>query len=257
MKIQRKIQTMRISHTAFILTLLCSPSVGFAGQSAASAAPGQNAPTQSVPKPDAPKPDAAAAQTGNAAPHPSGMLQPSLDALEQAAGAVKLEKWKGGPARAEAGPYISSILRDLQSTLPPLLKEADAAPNTMSKVLPVSRNVDALYDVLLRVVDGARGAAPAEQVTQLDQAMTGLLKARHTLDDRVEEIAAAGEKHLIDVQGSLVKAQAAAVCPVAPAPVTPPPPPAAKKRVVKKKPAAPATTPPAKTPPAGTAKPNS
>jgi hypothetical protein len=233
---------MHISHAAFLVTMLCAPSVGLAGQSA----PAANSASQAAPAP---------AQSVNRGP--SGLLQPSLDALEQAVGAVKLEKWKGGTARAEAGPNISSILRDLQTTLPALLKEADAVPGSVSKSLPVSTNVDALYDVVLRVVDGAKVSAPGDQFAQLQQAMAGLEKARHALDDSMLEAATAGEKHLIEVQGSLVKAQAAAVCPVAPPPAAAAPEPAPKKKVVKKKPKPPATTTPAPAAqPSGTAKPN-
>jgi len=230
---------MRITATTVLLTMLSVP--GFAQQpggtpsQSASPAPAQNA-------------------APNTAVKPSTLLQPALNALEQAAGAVKVEKWKGGSIRTEATTNISSITRDLQSTLPPLLKEADAAPGSMSSVLPVSRNVDALYDVLLRVVDGASVAAPAEQLDQLQGAMASLNKARHALDDRVQELAAAREKQVNDLQAAL-KAQAQAV-PVCPTPPPPPPAPAKKSAPKKRKPKP--VTPPAATTtqPAPAAKPN-
>jgi hypothetical protein len=230
--------------------MLCS--TGFAQQpgppngaptQGASQAPAQNSTQNSAQ-------DAKSAQ--DAAVKPSALLQSALDALEQAVGAVKVEKWKGGSVRAEAGTNISSILRDLQSTLPPMLKEADAAPGTISKVLPVSRNVDALYDVLLRVVDSASVAAPTEQMAQLQDAMTGLNKARHALDDRIEEITTAREKQIGDLQVAL-KTQPVPVCPASP---PPPPPPAPKKATPKKKKPKPATPPAASTQPAPTTKPN-
>jgi hypothetical protein len=223
---------MRISHIAFILGILSAPCAGYALQAATGSA--QNSPTTTA---AAPKPNAGQVT-------PSGLLQPSLDTLQQTLGSVKVEKWKGGSIRAEAAPNISSIQRDLESTLPSLIKDADAAPGTMSKVMPVSRNVDALYDVLLRVVDGARVAAPVDQVSQLQDAMVGLEKARK---------ATAQEKQVNDLQVAM-KSQAAPVCPVAPAPVCPavtPP----KKRVAKKKPAQPATGQPANPQPSAT-KPN-
>lgn len=241
---------MHISHAAFLLTILCSS--GFAQQpgppngaqtQGASPAPAQNSTQNSA---------QAAKSAQDAAVKPSALLQPALDALEQAVGAVKVEKWKGGSVRAEAGTNISSIMRDLQSTLPPMLKEADTAPGTMSKVLPVSRNIDALYDVLLRVVDSASVAAPAEQMDQLQDAMTGLNKARHALDDRIEEITAAREKQIGDLQVAL-KTQPVPVCPVTP---PPPPPPAPKKATPKKKKPKPATPPAASTQTAPTTKPN-
>jgi len=233
---------MRISHIAFILGILSAPCAGYALQAATGGA--QNSPTTAA----APKPNAPAGQVT-----PSGLLQPALDTLGQTLGAVKLEKWKGGSVRGEAAPNISSIQRDLKSTLPSLIKDADTAPGAMSKVMPVSRNVDALYDVLLRVVDGARVAAPVEQVNALQDAMVGLEKARKALDERLLEMAAAQEKQVSDLQVAL-KTQAAPVCPVAPAPVCPavtPP----KKKVAKKKPAQPATGQPANPQP-NAAKPN-
>ncbi len=237
---------MRIAATTVLLAMLSAP--GFAQQ------PG-GAPSQSA----SPVPAQNAAQnTGQntaqgATVKPSALLQPALDTLEQAIGTLKVEKWKGGSVRAEAGTNVSSIMRDLQSTLPPMLKEADAAPGTMSKVLPVSRNVDALYDVVLRVVDSASVSAPGEQLAPLQDAMTGLSKARHALDDRILDMAAAREKQIGDLQVAL-KTQPVPVCPVAP---PPPPPPAPKKAAPKKKKPKPATPSAATTTqPAPAAKPN-
>jgi hypothetical protein len=215
-------QSMRISHAVFIVAIFCSPSAVCAVQS-----PNIGTPMQGTP----PIPLA-----------PSGLLQPSLDTLQQTIGALRLEKWKRGTVREEAGANVSSIQRDLQATLPPLLQEADAAPGTISKVLPVSRNIDALYDALLRVVEAARVSAPGEQITQLQQALTSLRNARRALDDRLQEAAVAQEKQLSDLRSTL-QAQSVARCPTTLAPVTPtcvtPTPP----RKTKKKPKPPATTP--------------
>jgi hypothetical protein len=174
---------------------------------------------------------------------PSGILQPSLDAVQQTLASVKVEKWKKGSVRDEAGTDIHSILRDMQVNLPPLLKEADAAPGSLSKVLPVSRNVDALYDVLLRVVEAARMAAPDEQANQLRQALSGLGNARLDLDKRIQEEAAAQETQLSDLQASVQK-QAAFKCPAPPAAPACPAPAPAKKPKKKPSPSATTTTPP-------------
>src|SRR5215831_1172876 len=77
---------------------------------------------------------------------PSEIMQRSLDEVRITVGQVRLDKWKRGSVRDEAGNNIDAIQRDLQGTLPTLMKDADAAPATLSKVLPLSRNVDALYD---------------------------------------------------------------------------------------------------------------
>ena len=170
------------------------------------------------------------------------MLQPSLDALQQTMQGLKLDKWKGGSVRSEAERNVSSILGDLQNTLPSLLKTADASPGSVSQMLPVSRNVDALYDVVLRVFDGARVAAPSDQAAQIQTAMNGLESARRSLNDTLQAAATAQEKLVGDLRITL-KAQATPVCPAQPAPV-PSCPATPAKKVVKRKPK-PAVKPPA------------
>jgi hypothetical protein len=188
------------------------------------------------------------------------LLQPALDSVQQTVGGLKLDKWKGGSVRAEATASIGSIQQDIQSTLPPLLKQADAAPSKVTGMLPVLRNLDALYEVLAHVYDAARVAAPGEQVDQLQQAAVGLDKARHAFVDRLQSSAERQEKQVVDLQASL-KAQPAPVCPVAPPPVETKPAATTAHKTVRKKPkppaakpatpgTAPATTQPAAKPPA-------
>ena len=233
---------MRISHAAFLLTMAATSCLGQAPPASGSSTPSQPAPSQTAPGNTAANPNAASAPARNAGPRPSAVLQPSLDGLQQAVAGVQLEKWKKGSVRDEAGVNVSSIQKDLQSTLPPLLVEADAG--TITKVLPVERNINALYDVLLRVVDGARIAAPGDQFTALQSAQADLEKARQALSDQMQDTAAAQEKQIGSLQVAL-KTQPVPVCPVAPPP-PPAPAPAKKPAVKKRKPAAkPATTPPA------------
>ena len=239
---------MPFSYAILLGTALCASSAAYGLQFDPALVPSHSAPAQNTTA--SPVQNAAPASASTA----SGILQPSLDSLEQTISALKVEKWKGGSVRTEASANISSIMRDLQSTLPTLLKEADASPGTIGKVLPVSRNVDALYDVVLRVFDGASVAAPGDQLAQLQQAMAGLGKARHALDDRIDEMAAADEKQAHELQVTLKNQPAPVVCPVAPPPA---PATAAKKPAPRKRKPKPATTPPASTkPPATAAKPN-
>jgi len=256
---------MRVFPVVFFMTLICTHSLaqtvppdssGTPGQALPAqpqpgqTPPGQTLPGHTLPSQTSPGHIPAAKDTANP---PSGFLQPSLDTLLKAVNGLQLEKWKKGSVRDEAGSNISSIQRDLQSTLPPLLKEADAAPRSMSKALPVSRNIDALYDVVLRVVDGARIAAPGDQFTQLQGAMTSLEKARHTLSDQMQETAGAQEKQITDLQIA-IRAEQSKPPVVCPAPAAPASAPAKKPAVKKRKPAA---AKPATTPPSGSTTPNS
>ena len=186
---------------------------------------------------------------------PSQILQRSLDEVRQTVGAVKLDKWKRGTVRDEAGTNISAIQRDMEGTLPALLKEADAAPGSLSKVLPLSRNIDALYDVLIHLVEGSRVSAPGDQVGALQTALADLEKARVRLGNQLVQTAAVQEKQIVDlrttVQTQTASLKAAATPP--PAPKCPAPPAPAKKKkptTTTKKPQAgtptTSTTPPAK-----------
>jgi hypothetical protein len=217
---------MGISKTVLIASAFISQLYPCAAQTAPVAAPGANAVSAFSPV------------------APSDILRRSLDEVQQTIGNLKLEKWKRGTVRDEAGSNVEAIQRDMQGTLPSLLKEADAAPGSLSKVLPASRNVDALYDVLLHVVEAARVVAPGDQVGELQTTLSDLEKARVRLGNQLQQTAALQEKQMMDlratVQTQSVALKAAATPPPAPkcpAPATP-----SKK---KKRPAATTTTKPA------------
>ncbi len=155
----------------------------------------------------------------------SGTLQPSIDSVHRTLDQLRLEKWKRGALRDEAQAYIVQIQNDLESNLPPLLAQSDAAPGAVSKVLPVLRHLDALYDVLLRVVEAARISAPDDQADQLQQALATLGSTRLALGDRLQGSADAVEKQIVDLDAT-IKAQAArAAAPPSPValPCVPPP----------------------------------
>ena len=229
---------MIITKSAFIVTALLSSTIFCPGQTAVSA-PGSS--TTDVSASSAPFTPSA----------PSDILQRSLDEVQQTVGGIKLDKWKRGSVRDEAGNNIDAIQRDLKGTLPDLMKQADTAPGTLSKVLPVSRNVDALYDVMVHVVEASRVSAPSDQVGQLQAAMADLEKARVSLGNQLQQVAAQQEKQLVDLrttvqtQAASLKAAASTPAPKCPAPAT---------AIKKKRPAKPAPGAPA-TPAAGTTKP--
>ncbi len=238
---------------AFTLAILCVPSFLGAQQAPATAVPvpAQSAKSPAVPSPSSAKSAAAPASApATQPPTASGLLQPALDSVQGIVAAVKLERWKKGSVRDEAGNNISAILKDLQTTLPPLLKTADTVPGALTGLLPLSRNINALYNVLLRVEEAARVAAPGDQADELQQALVKLGDARRTIDDRIEEAALAQEKQVADLR-STVKAQADFKCPAVPAPAAPScPAPAKKKKPASSSTKSTTTKPSTTTPPA-------
>jgi hypothetical protein len=168
-------------------------------------------------------------------------LQPGLDAVKQALTTVRVDKWKApGAVKDETDANLNSIRRDVETTLPGLLAAADAAPDSVTKVLPAYRNIEALYDVLLRVMASTRMFGPSQQDAALEQAMINLDAGRRGLGDQMQLAAATQDKQAGDLRTALKAAQSAPTVSAAPCP---PPPPVKKKRPATKpaaKPAAPA-----------------
>src|ERR1700728_1120193 len=141
-------QSMRKSNTAFVGTVLFSAFIFCAAQASFARAQTQAVPTASgVSQPSDAAPAAGPVVTpAPAIPPASTILQPSLDTLQQTLAGLNTGRWKRGSVRDEAIADINSIQQDMQMHVGPLLKDADAAPGALSKSLPVSRHVDALYD---------------------------------------------------------------------------------------------------------------
>jgi len=187
-----------------------------------------------------------AAPAGPPATPPSAILSPALESLKQTLAILRPDKWKApGTVTTEQVEDIASIQRDLDTTLPPLLRAADASPGSVPTLLPAYRNVEALYDVVVRVAQTSILAAPAPQSAALQQAVASLQQDRRAFGDQMQSAAQSQDRQLIAVRTQLRTLQAT---PPPPAPVCPPPPAPVKKAKPRPKPAA--TTPPPSSNPA-------
>ena len=177
-------------------------------------------------------PATATAQPAAPAVSVSAQLQQALSSVRKSVDMVHVDKWKRGNIRDEASQNISQIVRDIDVTLPPLLRDADTSPASLSKLLPISRNISALYDVLLRVVEASRVIAPDEQVAQLQQALVTLGNSRLAFGDQMQTSAVAMEKQVSDLHAT-VQSQASRIA-ATPTPVAVPCTPAAPRSTTKK-----------------------
>lgn len=137
----------------------------------------------------------------------TSILQPAILDVQGTLGALKIDKWKRGSVRDEAGDNIKAILADLQNNLPPLVTAADAAPASVSPSVPLVKHLGAVYDVLLRVEEASRVSGPPDQVAQLQQTLKTFERARLALYDRLQQTATDQEKKITDLQAALTKAQ--------------------------------------------------
>ena len=144
---------------------------------------------------------------------------------------VHPDRWKMSKGTKEdTAANVASIGHDVKETLPPLLAAADRSPGSVAALLPVARNLSALYEVLLRVSVIGESAAPKDQAAALMQAVTTLQAARRAFDDRVMAVATTEEQQASDLRRTATEAR-----PVCPAIAQPVPGSGTKK---KKKPAA-------------------
>lgn len=174
---------MRIPSLAFILTITLPGGAVFA-----QAANPVNTGAQSA------QPQATAPATA------SDLLLPALNQAQTTLKSLNLDKWKRGSVREEATANVSSLLHDLDNNMQPLITAADAAPGQLSKAIPLIKHLDAFYDVLLRVEEGARVSAPPDQIDALQQALLRVSQARIAYDDVLQTQAAGQEKQVVDLQ---------------------------------------------------------
>jgi hypothetical protein len=149
----------------------------------------------------------------------SDVLNPALNVVSQTMAGLNISRWKApGEVRGAMQQNADSISRDLHNTLPGLLAQADAAPNSIPAILPVYRNVDALYDVLLRVSETANLAAPENESANISSSLNQLESARKDLSNVILSIAKNQEAEMTKLRATV--AQYAATQQAAPAKTT-------------------------------------
>ena len=134
--------------------------------------------------------------------------------LRRALDSVNVPKWKApGDVRQTTMSDVDSMQRDVADTLPNLINTALGDPAKISPAFSVYRNVDALYDVLLRVSETAQLAGSNDARLLEDQ--------RTALEDSRTQLGAAllQSSQVQDAEVVHLRATAAAA---------PPPPPATK-----------------------------
>jgi hypothetical protein len=221
----------------FAILAIGSGSVFLAAANQAPSNPAADSPPSSSPA--SPNPDVTATDPSTAPAIQA--LRPAVDKVSAVVAGLTISRWKApGEVRTSTQQDVNSIQRDLSSTLPPLLDQAQG-PGALAPSFAVYRNIDALYDVLLRVSEMASLAGPGEEAAQLEDARASLEAARGQLGNSLLQTISVQDTRIVQLRSDL--ARAAQSKPPAAAPtkivVDDGPAPAPKR---KKKPAAPATT---------------
>jgi hypothetical protein len=196
----------------------------------------------------APAPDNSAPPAASLTP--SAIVQPAIANVQRTIGDLSIQRWKApNEVRGATQQNASSVQRDVVETLPGLLTQADATVDSVPPSFAVYRNLDALYDVLLRIYETAMLAAPQSEVDELALTLQRVEAARSQLANAILQTSQQHEAEIVKLQAAVKAATATAQAAPPPkanvvddgpaaAPAT-----AHKKKKPAAKPAAPATPP--------------
>src|SRR6201997_4002364 len=150
---------------------------------------------------------------------------------------LRIERWKADNSyKKQALGNVDSIQRNLQGALPEIIGQLRSEPENLSATFKLYRNLDALYDVLGSVTEGAGAFGSKDDLQALSNDLSSFEGTRKQLAERIENLSSAKEAEIVRLRTDLKTAQAAV-------PAEPPkkivvddtePP---KKPVAKKKPA--------------------
>lgn len=144
------------------------------------------------------------------APQVSALLRPALANVQGTTAAINISKWKASREVREASlADVESIQRDLGGTLPALMAQADAAPRSIPPAFAVYRNLDALYDVLLRVSQTAELAGPSREAAALASSLKRLEAARTALGDSILNTSRSHEERIVSLEAAARTARTA------------------------------------------------
>lgn len=169
----------------------------------------------------------------------------SIAHLRQTLNIINVSKWKApGDVRQTTADDVDSMQRDVGGTLPDLINAALADPSKVSAAFSVYRNVDALYDVLLRVSETAQLAGASRDASLLEDQRANLENSRTQLGAALLASAQEQEAEIVHLRTST----APATPPSSPTHTVVDDGPATKSKSAKKRTHKPAT-PPSNTPP--------
>lgn len=122
---------------------------------------------------------------------------------------LRVERWKadGAYKKQELG-NVDSIARNLQGALPEIIAQLRSAPEDLPTTFKLYRNLDALYDVLSSVAEGAGAFGPKDDLQALSNDLSTFEGTRKQLAERIENLSSAKEAEIVRLRTDLRTAQA-------------------------------------------------
>ena len=144
-----------------------------------------------------------------------GQLQQTSQSLQASLGKMRVDKWKtDNNNKRQAQANVESIQRNLQSALPEMVTQLQAAPEDTRATFKLYRNLDALYDVLVSVTESAGAFGSKDDFQSLSNETAALENTRRGLADRLETVTASKESEIERLRSQVRTLQAAAPAPL-------------------------------------------
>jgi hypothetical protein len=153
--------------------------------------------------------EASPSQGAITSPLISESLRPALDQVGQSVGQIQIDHWKVSKDwKQQLQNDANSISGDLSHQLPGLLQQAQATPTALDAQLRLMQNVDALYDVMVRLTLAADLTEKKADAARLDNALQNLEAARKTATAQLLAAAAQQHQQLTELQARVQSIQA-------------------------------------------------
>jgi hypothetical protein len=123
---------------------------------------------------------------------------------------LRIEHWKAdGAYKKQALGNVDSIQRNLQGALPEIISQLRSAPEDLAVTFKLYRNLDALYDVLGSVVEGAGAFGGKDDLQSLSNDLNSFEGTRRQLAERMADLSSAKEAEITRLRTDLKTARAA------------------------------------------------
>ena len=139
-----------------------------------------------------------------------GQLQATSKSTQADLVKMRIERWKTDSSyKRQVLGNVDSIQRNLQSALPEIMAQLQAAPEDLPATFKLYRNLDALYDVLGNVTEAAGAFGSKDDFQSLSNDLDGFEGARKQMAGRIENLSSAKEAEIVRLRADLKTAQAA------------------------------------------------
>jgi len=138
-------------------------------------------------------------------------LRPALQQVGSSVSRIQIDHWKLSRSwKVQLQSDANSVQQDLAHQLPALLQQAQASPEDLAAQMSLMQNVDALYDVLVRLTLAADLTEKKTDAAMLDNALQDLESARKAAAAQLLQAASSQNQQIVHLQAQLAEGRARA-----------------------------------------------